>query len=200
MADKRTLITKTAVKEAMLELLSQTPFNYITVSSLCREAGVGRATVYTNYSGLTDVIDELADDAIQATRRAKVPGFTGIIQLAERMRVTTDPEALAPYMELLPVCQRVADNPKYRVLFKDPFISEYLLMSIYRREREHMLPHIMGNYNITEDQADKLFLSLITGAFAVNRAMGWKKDTAWYNVQKVLLTFIEGGYKALEKL
>ena len=49
MADKRTLITKTAVKEAMLELLSQTPFNYITVSSLCREAGVGRATFYTHY-------------------------------------------------------------------------------------------------------------------------------------------------------
>ena len=134
MADKRTLITKTAVKEAMLELLSQTPFNYITVSSLCREAGVGRATFYTHYSGLTDVIDELADDAIQATRRAKAPGFTGIIQLAERMRVTTDPEALAPYMELLPVCQRVADNPKYKALFKDSFVSEYMLMNIYRRE------------------------------------------------------------------
>ena len=194
MADKRTLITKTAVKEAMLELLSQTPFNYITVSSLCREAGVGRATFYTHYSGLTDVIDELADDAIQATRRAKAPGFTGIIQLAERMRVTTDPEALAPYMELLPVCQRVADNPKYKALFKDPFVSEYM------RERDHMLPYLTENYSLTAEQADKIFLFGVTGAFAVNRAMGWKKDEAWYSVQKVLLTFLEGGYNALKKL
>ena len=200
MADKRTLITKTAVKEAMLELLSQTPFNYITVSSLCREAGVGRATFYTHYSGLTDVIDELADDAIQATRRAKAPGFTGIIQLAERMRVTTDPEALAPYMELLPVCQRVADNPKYKALFKDPFVSEYMLMNIYRRERDHMLPYLTENYSLTVEQADKIFLFGVTGAFAVNRAMGWKKDEAWYSVQKVLLTFLEGGYNALKKL
>ena len=199
-ADKRTLITKTAIKDGMLELLSQMNFNYITVSSLCREAGVGRATFYTHYTGLTDVIDELAEDAIDATKRSKEEGLSGIIKLADMMRSTTDPELLAPHMEMLPVCQRVADNPKYRVLFKDLFISEYLLMSIYRREREHMLPHIMGNYNITEDQADKLFLSLITGAFAVNRAMGWKKDAAWYNVQKVLLTFIEGGYKALGKL
>ena len=30
--------------------------------------------------------------------------------------------------------------------------------------------------------------------------MGWKKDEAWYSVQKVLLTFIEGGYNALKKL
>ena len=200
MADKRTLITKTAVKEAMLELLSQTPFNYITVSSLCREAGVGRATFYTHYSGLTDVIDELADDAIQATRRAKAPGFTGIIQLAERMRVTTDPEALAPYMELLPVCQRVADKPKYKALFKDSFVSEYMLMNIYRRERDHMLPYLTENYSLTAEQADKIFLFGVIGAFAVNRAMGWKKDEAWYSVQKVLLTFLEGGYNALKKL
>ena len=200
MADKRTLITKAAVKDGMLELLSQTAFNYITVAALCREAGVGRATFYTQYTGLTYVIDELAEDAIQATKRSKAPGISGISQLAEKMRQTTDPAALAPFMELLPVCQRVADNPKYKVLFKDPFVSEYMLMNIYRREREHMLPYLLENYRLTAEQADKIFLFGVTGAFAVNRSMGWKKDDAWYQVQKVLLTFLEGGYNELRKL
>ncbi len=200
MADKRTQITKTAIKEGMLELLSLTVFNYITVSALCREAGVGRATFYTHYTGLTDVIDELAEDAIQATKRTKSPGVSGILQLASKMRETTDPSLLAPYMELLPVCQRVADNPKYKVLFKDPFVSEYMLMNIYRRERDHMLPYLTENYNINAEQADKIFLFGVTGAFAVNRSMGWKKDESWYQVQKVLLTFLEGGYTALKKL
>ncbi len=199
-ADKRTLITKSAIKDGMLELLSQTEFNFITVSSLCREAGVGRATFYTHYNGLTDVIDELADDAIQATSRSQAHGVSGITILAEKMRKTTDPAVLAPFMEFLPVCQRVADNPKYKVLFKDPFVSEYMLMNIYRREREYMLPYLQSSYNITADQAEKIFLFSITGAFAVNRAMGWKKDGAWYDVQKVLLTFLEGGYNALKKL
>ena len=85
MADKRTLITKTAIKDGMLELLSQMNFNYITVSSLCREAGVGRATFYTHYTGLTDVIDELAEDAIDATKRSKEEGLSGIIKLADMM-------------------------------------------------------------------------------------------------------------------
>ncbi|MBQ8074804.1 MAG: TetR/AcrR family transcriptional regulator [Oscillospiraceae bacterium] len=200
MADKRTVITKTAIKEGMLELLSQSDFNYITVSALCREAGVGRATFYTHYTGLTDVIDELADDAIQATKRSSAPGVSGIIQLAEKMRRTTDPQDLAPYMDLLPVCQRVADNPKYKVLFKDSFVSEYMLMNIYRREREAMLPYLIDHFNLTAEQADKIFLFGVTGAFAVNRAMGWKKDESWYQVQKVLLTFLEGGYQALGKL
>lgn len=200
MADKRTLITKTAVKDGMLELLSKTSFQYVTVSALCREAGVGRATFYTHYTGLTDVIDELAEDAIQATKRSKAPGFAGIVELAGRMRETTDPAALAPYMELLPVCQRVADNPKYKVLFRDPFVSEYMLMNIYRREREHILPFLTKNYNLSPEQADKIFLFSVTGAFAVNRAMGWKKDESWYQVQKALLTFLEGGYQALSRL
>ena len=200
MAGKRTVITKTAIKEGMLELLSQSDFNYITVSALCREAGVGRATFYTHYTGLTDVIDELADDAIQATKRSSAPGVSGIIQLAEKMRRTTDPQDLAPYMDLLSVCQRVADNPKYKVLFKDSFVSEYMLMNIYRREREAMLPYLIDHFNLTAEQADKIFLFGVTGAFAVNRAMGWKKDESWYQVQKVLLTFLEGGYQALGKL
>lgn len=200
MADKRTLITRTAIKDGMLELLSNTSFQYVTVASLCREAGVGRATFYTHYNGLTDVIDELADDAIQATKRAKAPGISGIIELAEKMRKTTDPDELAPFMDLLPVCQRVADNDKYRVLFRDPFVSEYMLMNIYRRERENMLPYLVNEYRVTAEQADKLFLFAVTGAFAVNRSMGWKKDESWYQVQKALLTFLEGGYQALKKI
>ena len=200
MADKRTLITKTAIKEGMLELIGKTPFNYVTVAALCREAGVGRATFYTHYNGLMDVIDELADDAINATKRNGENAIAAASVLAEKMRVTTDPSVLEPYMNLLPVCQRVADNPRYNVLFKDPFVSEYIIMRIYNNERAKNIKYLTENYNITPEQADKLFLFTIIGAFEVNRSMGWKKNEAWYNVQKVLLTFLEGGYHALVKL
>ena len=84
MADKRTLITKAAIKEGMLDLLSQPAFNFITVSSLCRVAGVGRATFYTHYTGLTDVIDELSDDAVDAANRGGGEGLSSLSQLAEK--------------------------------------------------------------------------------------------------------------------
>ena len=198
MADKRTLITKAAIKEGMLDLLSQTAFNFITVSSLCRVAGVGRATFYTHYTGLTDVIDELSDDAVDAAKRGGGEGLSSLSQLAEKMRQTTDPTLLAPYMDLLPVCQCVADNPRYHVLFTDAFLSEYILMRIYRQEREENIRYLTANYNISEPLADRLFLFLITGAFEVNRSMNWKKNEAWYHTQKVLLTFMEGGFDALK--
>ena len=198
--ERRAAVTREAIKDAMLDMLERTSFTYVTVASLSREAKVGRATFYTHYTGLTDVLDDLADDAINATQKAKAEGLEGIMILAAKMRQTTDPEELAPYMDMLPVCQRLADNPKYKVLFTDPFVSEYILMNVYRREREKMLPYILKNYHITEEEADKIFLFGVVGAFAVNRSMGWKKDEAWYHVQKALMTFLEGGYSALKKL
>ncbi|MBR1812448.1 MAG: TetR/AcrR family transcriptional regulator [Lachnospiraceae bacterium] len=198
--ERRAAVTKEAIKDAMLSMLERSPFTYITVASLSREAKVGRATFYTHYTGLTDVLDELADDAINATKSAAAEGLSGIATLADQMRKTTDPGELAPYMDLLPVCQRVADNPKYKVLFTDSFVSEYMLMNIYRRESKKMLPYIRKNTHVTEEEADKIFLFGVTGAFAVNRSMGWNKDQSWYRVQRVLLTFLEGGYEALRKL
>ena len=198
--DRRAAFTREAIKDAFLDLLNQASFNYMTVASLCREAKVGRATFYTHFTGLTDVSDALADDALQTTARSAKEGVSGIAELAARMRETLDPEALAPYMNLLPVCQRVADNPKYRVLFTDPFVSEYVLMRIYRNEREHTIPDLMKNSRLSETEADKIFLFAVTGAFAVNRSMGWKKDEAWFKVQSSLLTFLAAGFDAVRKL
>ena len=75
-----------------------------------------------------------------------------------------------------------------------------MLMRIYRHERDKIIPLFLETYHITAEEADKLFLYNIYGAFAVNRSMGWEKDKGWYQVQKVLLTFLSGGYEALQKL
>ena len=74
------------------------------------------------------------------------------------------------------------------------------MMRIFRRERDLMLPYFMENSGMTPMQAEKVFLFGIAGAYAVNHSMNWKKDADWYEVQKVLLTFLEGGNEALKKL
>ena len=100
---------------------------------------------------------------------------------------------------LLPVCQRVSDNPKYSVLFRDPALSDYILSLLYRQERDHMVRELM-NYNLTEREADMLFTYLLTGAFAVNKAMGWKKDKDWMRVQQIILNFVSSGMDGLKKM
>ena len=44
--------------KALMELLERKPFESITVSELCAEAGVHRSTFYLHYENITDLLDE----------------------------------------------------------------------------------------------------------------------------------------------
>ncbi len=197
MADNRTKITRAAIKDGMLDLMAKTPFQFITVAALCREAGVGRATFYTHYTGLMDVIDELADDAIQAAERTGTGSYQAVSALAGTMRESEDARELEKHMNMLPLCQRVADHPRYHVLFRDDFVSEYIIMRVFRSERPEAVAFLMGQCGLTEEVAEKMFLFCVMGAHAVNRSLGWEKNDVWYEVQKALLTYLDGGNEAL---
>lgn len=57
----------TAVKfnEALLKLLEKKPFEYITVSELCKEAGVNRSTFYLHYENTVDLLNETTQYVMQ---------------------------------------------------------------------------------------------------------------------------------------
>jgi hypothetical protein len=198
--DRRIAVTRSVIKDAMLELLAEGPFEKITVASLCRKAEIVRTTFYLHYDGLTDVLKELADDAILTAGEGTGSDFENISRVAAEMRRTDDPEQLAPYMDLLPVCQRVFDDPKYKVMFKDYMVSSYILKELYRQEVGGYVETLSSAYGLSRRQAEKLFLFGITGAFEVNKSMNWEKNADWYEVQKTLLTFLAGGYEALKEM
>ena len=195
--DRRYAYTHGVIKDAMLELLHQISFNEVTVSSLCRQAQVGRATFYTHYDNLTEVIEELVEDAIKATDRSSAKSVDGMRELARYLNTDHGFREMESKILLLPICQRVADNPRYNVLFRDYTLSEYILTMIYRQEKDYQIAEFK-KYGLTEKEADMLFTYMLSGAFAVNKAMGWKKDEDWMRVQRIILNFVCGGMDALE--
>ena len=198
--DRRTIYTKNVIKDAMLELLAGSPFEKITVAALCRQADIVRTTFYLHYDSLTDVLKELADDAILAVNEGSSYDLENISRVAKEMRKTSDPGLLKPYMDLLPVCQRIFDDPKYRPMFKDYMVSSYILKELYRQEVAGYVATLTNDYGLSPKQAEKMFLFGITGAFEVNKSMNWEKNEDWYKVQKMLMTFMAGGYEALKKM
>ena len=198
--DRRAQYTKNIIKDALLELLPSHPFEKLSVSAVCKQAEIGRATFYLHYDGLMDVVDELADDAINNTNAGPEDIMAGMDAMLALMKSSTSPDELDPHLELLPICQRVADNPKYRVMFLDPALSQYMLNRIFFRESRKLTPYFMENYNLSKNQALMLSRFTMYGAFAVNEAMNWKKDEEWYQVQQVLLSFLSGGYQSLKRL
>lgn len=198
--DRRYTYTHNVIKDAMLELLEETGFNEMTVSGLCRQAQVGRATFYTHFDNLTEVVEELVDDAIKATDRSIAgSSIDGLREVARYLSTDQGLKDLESKLLMLPICQRVADNPKYNVLFQDSALSDYILSMIYRQERDYQIRELV-KYDLTEKEAEMLFTYMLTGAFAVNKAMGWKKGKDWMRVQRIILNFVSGGMEAVNKL
>ena len=178
---RRTLYTIGAIKDAMLGLLEDTPFDKITVAGLCRTAEITRTTFYLHFPDLTAVLDELLKDALQVAETAEPP--------------RSEPDGTGQL--LLPMCQRVADSPKYRVLFLDETLTNYIIKTIYQYEKQKILPGLMQGKKLSQAEAEMIFRFMLNGSFAVNKAMGWKKDERWYAFQQVLAKFIRGGLDEL---
>lgn len=148
--DRRTIMTKGMIKDTLLELLQNAPYEKVTVTALCKQSEITRATFYLHYNNIDNVLDELLDDA------------------------------------LLPACQRAASNPKYRILFLDESLSHHILRKLYQMQKPQRIPEIMRNYHVTEWEAEKIFLYMLHGNFAVNKSLGWEKNEDWYHIQKVI--------------
>lgn len=198
--DRRTIYTRNTVKDALLELLEEQPFEKITVASLCRQAEITRATFYLHFTDINAVLDEVLDEALMIAETAandtdleeRMAGLKKIVR-------SDDWEELQRNERFLSPCQRVADDPKYRAIFRDATLSSYVIHRIYKAERDQMIPHLMKQCRLEQDEADKLFMMMVYGLFYVNRSLKWSKDAEWYQTQLMLTRFMFGGFAALEK-
>lgn len=198
--DRRTLYTRRTIKDALLELVEKGPYDKITVASLCRQAEITRATFYLHFQGLDEVLNELLDEALavaeSVVRQADLPER---MEAQEKLLKTGTAEDLRRNQWMLSPCQRVADDPKYRVIFQDPTLSGYVINRIYRMERDETVPYLADRCHISRDQADKLFMMIVFGLFYVNRSLNWNKDDDWFEMQLLAIRFVLGGWEALRK-
>lgn len=189
--DRRTLMTKSMIKDALLTLLAHTPYEKITVTAICRQAEITRTTFYLHYDNIDTILDELLDDALQLSE------FSSRTDNRDALNdLTLDTTTLEPGMAdnrdaALPACQRAASTPKYHVLFTDESLSHHLLNKLYRLQRPQRVPEIMRDYHLSEWEAEKIFLYMLYGNFAVNSSLGWKKTPAWYHIQQLIQNLIK---------
>ena len=57
-AESKYFNTATKMDLALISLLKKKPFEYITVSEICKTAGVNRSTFYLHYETIGDLLDE----------------------------------------------------------------------------------------------------------------------------------------------
>ena len=195
--DRRTIYTKNVIKDALLKLMEKKEFDQITVAALCRQAEITRATFYIHYDNLTVVLNESLEDALQTTEHESSNLNSNMLKMLDFITSQRNLTTLEQYDTLLPICQRIANQPKYRVLFLDESLSAYIIKKIYVTERDKIVPLLINQCHLSRKEADKLYLFVIYGAYEVNKSMHWEKNKEWYQLQGSLIRFILGGLDAL---
>ena len=62
--DQRVRLTKTLLKNSLMELLKEKDIQNITVKELCEKADVNRGTFYSHYYDIFDLLEELENDLL----------------------------------------------------------------------------------------------------------------------------------------
>lgn len=75
--DQRIELTKRLLKEGLLRLLKTKDLNRISVTELCKESGINRATFYRHYEKPQDILNELRRDMFQDVRKFEWKGISG---------------------------------------------------------------------------------------------------------------------------
>lgn len=118
--EARNAYTTGHITEALWELLKRFPFSEITVSKICSQAGVGRASFYRNFESKEDVLqkwlDQVTDDfvsrsAISFEKDSSKEYFTKLFN------------HMTQYREICPILYKAGLTQ----LLKDEFDKRFLL-------------------------------------------------------------------------
>lgn len=184
--DRRSIYTKNAIKDAFLSLMSKMAYDKINVTKICELSEISRATFYLHYSNIDEVLDETLDDALLFSEKSNGT-ILDIIDNDDNLHTE----------DMLPACQRIANSDKYHDLFMDAQIADHIIHKISKHEYNSVVPRLMKQGNLKEDEAEMIFRFILNGSFAVNRKLGWKKNTKWYNYQKLISKFVNSGMENL---
>ena len=181
--DRRTLYTKGVIKQALLELMESKSFEKITITDICKKAEINRGTYYLHYYELSEVLDELLDEAL-----TDAGGLLGQLQISDTCSTNECSNSL---------CRMVRHSQKYKVVFLDESLTSRIIEKIADLHKAAFVAEMMNRCNINAKQAEAIFYFQINGCFAISKAGRCFDCDDWMKMRRAIDCFIIGG---LEKI
>lgn len=173
--DRRTRNTLAVIRQAFFELLGEVGFAKMTVSDICRRAGINRGTFYLHYADKFALLEALADEALDAE----------------------------PFNEdgaIASMCQRVPSNEDHLKLYDDADAFPYVASRVIQRGAGQSIPAIMEKTGLSHDEANLVFVFMAQGNLAVNRLLGWRRNPDFERAQRLLRAFSQAGLAGIGQL
>ena len=175
--DHRVIYTKRVIKENFLTLLEKKSFPKITVTELCRLAGINRGTFYLHYYDMDDVLDDILNDLLKDT--------AGVIDhiMAPKCGVSN-----CTY----PFCDKIHSDDTARILFMDDTVSAKIIDKM-AENKEAYITWLMSHSLLTFQEAEAIFYFQMNGCLTINQLMMRRHCNDWKKIQTTIDAFIKAG-------
>lgn len=156
--------TAARMDEALLELLEQKDFAYITVKEICEKAGVNRSTFYLHYETVGELLSESVaymNGQFRAYFNHNPGAFITKLRTCpmEELCLVT-PEYLTPYLRYIQEHKRL-----FQAAVEHPAVLR--ADDTYERLFRHVFTPILERYQIPEQDRQYLMAFYIQGLIAV---------------------------------
>ena len=152
--------TALLMDEALLLLLENKEYEFITVTEICEKAGVNRSTFYLHYQNIDDLLYETIE---MINKRFKLAFDNEVIEpkyLHKDKLFLIDDKHLIPYLNF------IKENKKiYKLIHNNPFIfnNHKSLENMYNS----LFSVILDKYGVSKDEKEYVFAFFSFGLVAI---------------------------------
>ncbi|KXT68904.1 TetR/AcrR family transcriptional regulator [Streptococcus cristatus] len=166
MVQKRKTSTKEDIKEALIQLLSEERFDTISISKLCKRAGINRGTFYLHYQDKYQMIDSLKSDIV-----SQLYSFFEGERESPKKLLTANFHILRANERLINALTR-SHYIDFRGAIRE-FITSIILIDNQKAATQRFLEE---NFHIPQKYALEIFLSSVEGIISLWIAGGAQEE------------------------
>ncbi len=169
--DSKYFSTAKKIDRALLELLEKKEFEYISVTEICRKAGVHRSTFYLHYSTVADLVNEctryIMDDFFESMPdyMNNFPDKIKNCTLKELFLVT--PEYLTPYLTYIKEHKKL-----FRLSMEQA--STLQMENVFHYFCDKILVPVLERFKVPRENMNYMIAYYVNGLTAI--IMTWIKN------------------------
>ena len=174
--------TRRTIREALLKLLGRKDYIDVSVTDICRKAGISRGTFYTYYSNTHQIIDELFAEALDNV---------GNVPLQHIYNLDTCRSCEGA------LCRFLRYNKKYQPLFLSDALYSQAVQLIVDSLSEDFLKNMQTQSDLSEDLLLALLYYQISGCMAITKKHIADSEEDWIRIQNEIDAFLCEGFRSV---
>lgn len=171
------LNTAKKMQSALINLLDKVEFDDVTISLLCKRAGVNRTTFYAHYDNLYDLLEEMQESVINSFFEEQTQIHTTIEKLNKEDSVFINEKYLIPYLNF------IKDNKNLFKLFMKN-LNVFSPNKILKFFIDDVFTPILSKHDIkNSNQINYMAQYYLMGVTAITNA--WVKNDCKESVEEI---------------